>query len=185
MADMRHDQPYQHLWPAGARTPLLGFAAYSGTGKTTLLRQVIPQLREADVRVGLIKHSHHGFDVDKPGKDSYELRHAGAGQVLITSSRRWALMTEREQEQDPVLEDQLAVLHQDELDLILVEGFKRSRFPKIELYRAELGKPLLHPEDAAVIAVASDAPLDTELPQLDLNDPAAVTRFILEQVLGR
>lgn len=164
-----------------ARIPLLGFAAFSGTGKTTLLVQLIPLLRDAGIRIGMIKHAHHKFDVDKPGKDSYELRKAGASQMLITSSMRWALMTEKESEQDPLLAEMIAKLDQDLLDIILVEGFKHEYFPKIELRRKELDKPLLHPQDDSIIALATDetpAP-QPAIPLLDINNPQQIADFII------
>ena len=163
-----------------ARCPVLGFAAYSGTGKTTLLVQLLPRLRAAGLRVGMIKHAHHKFDVDVPGKDSYELRKAGASQMLVTSSRRWALMTDLDEEREPVLQEMLDRLDQGGLDLVLVEGFKHEAFPKIELHRLAMGSPLLYPQDASVIAVATDAPLPepTRLPLLDLNDVAGIAAFV-------
>lgn len=166
-----------------ARVPLIGFAAASGTGKTTLLCQLIPLLKARGLRVGLVKHSHHRFDVDQPGKDSYELRQAGANPVMLSSALRRAVMTERPQAQDPSLAEELAYFDQDAVDLILVEGFKREPFPKIELCRPALGQPLRFPEDDAIIAVASDGPLPlpTRLPLLDLNNPQAIADFILER----
>jgi molybdopterin-guanine dinucleotide biosynthesis protein MobB len=165
-----------------AQIPLLGFAAFSGTGKTTLLVQLIPLLRKQGIRIGMIKHAHHNFDVDKPGKDSYELRKAGASQMLITSSMRWALMTEKETEQDPLLSEMISKLDQEQLDIILVEGFKHEYFPKIELYRQELGKPLLLPEDNSIIALATDATINTEVnvPLLDINNPQQIADFIIK-----
>jgi molybdopterin-guanine dinucleotide biosynthesis protein B len=163
-----------------ARCPVLGFAAFSGTGKTTLLVQLLPRLRAAGLRIGMIKHAHHRFDVDVPGKDSYELRKAGASQMLVTSSRRWALMTDLDEERDPVLQEMLEHLDQANLDLVLVEGFKHEAFPKIELHRPTTGSPLLYPQDSNVIAVATDSPLPepTGLPLLDLNDVAGIAAFV-------
>jgi len=162
--------------------PLLGFAAYSGTGKTTLLEQLIPLLRQQGLRIALIKHAHHAFDIDKPGKDSYRLREAGAGQVLIASSQRSALITENETPQEPRLDDLLSRLDTRQVDLVLVEGFRHVRFAKIELHRRELGKPWLHTEDDSIIAIASDQPVDTnsKLPQLDLNRPGDIISFIMK-----
>jgi len=161
--------------------PVIGFAAYSGTGKTTLLRCLIPVLRAAGVRVGVVKHAHHDFDIDVPGKDSYELRKAGAGEVLVASGRRWALMVETEDRGDPDLGSLLARLDCASLDLVLVEGFKHEAIPKIELCRPSLGRPLLFPDDPHIIAVASDAPLarSIDLPMLDLNDATSVSDFLL------
>jgi len=161
--------------------PVLGFAAFSGTGKTTLLEKLIPQLTDRGIRIGLVKHAHHAFDIDQPGKDSYRLRKAGAQQVLIASSQRQALMTENTTPQEPRLDELLARLDLDNIDLVLVEGFKHVAFPKIELHRKVLGKTLLHPEDADIIAVASDHLTDCgDLPALDINDTAAIAAFIIE-----
>lgn len=169
-----------------ARVPVLGIAAFSGTGKTTLLTQVIPLLREAGLMVGLIKHSHHAFEIDQPGKDSHRLRLAGANPVMLSSLRRRAIMTEHEPPREPSLDEELTHLPQSGLDLILVEGFKRERFPKIELHRPALGHPLLFPEDDSIVAVATDAPLPVtpRIPVLDLNDPSAVATFIRQDFLS-
>ena len=160
--------------------PVLGFAAFSGTGKTTLLKQLIPSLADRGIRVGVIKHAHHNFDIDQPGKDSYELRKAGARQMLVASSRRWALMTEADNGTEPRLDDLIGRLDLDNIDLVLVEGFKHVPFSRIDLHRPALGHPLLYPDDNSVIAVATDTPVDTgSLPWLDINDAAAVTEFVL------
>lgn len=168
-----------------AHVPILGFAAFSGTGKTTLLKKLLPILRDRGVRVGMVKHAHHSFDVDRPGKDSFELRKAGAAQMLIASRSRWALMVERRLEKDPVLDEVLLELDPAALDLILVEGFKQEQFPKIELRRANLKRPLLYPNDSNIIAIATDAPaaLDTKLPVLDLNRPEMIADFVIDKVL--
>ena len=161
--------------------PLLGFAAYSGTGKTELLVQLIPILVGQGLRIGMIKHAHHAFDVDQPGKDSYRLRKAGAAEMLISSGRRWALMHElSEKEEEMTLARLLLKLDSASLDLILVEGFKRESFPKIELCRPELGHPYLYPEDPDILALATDAPPPPKLtlPHLSLNDPPAIAAFI-------
>ena len=166
--------------------PLLGFCAYSGTGKTTLLTRLLPLLKEQGLSVAVIKHAHHRFDIDHPGKDSYELRQAGADQMLVASRRRIALVKENsEQDREPALEDALTMLTTDGLDLVLVEGFKLAPIPKIELHRPALGKPLLYPNDPRIIAIASDAPLASEPPivQLDLNAPGAIVGFILNRIL--
>lgn len=162
--------------------PLLGFAAWSGTGKTTLLVQLIPLLRARGLRIAMIKHAHHAFDVDKPGKDSFELRKAGAAQMLIASRHRFALMVDAEEPQEPDLRTLVEHLDPARSDLILVEGFKSECFPKIELYRPSLSQPPLHPDDPDIIAVATDAPgsLNTPLPILDLNNPEAIAEFILD-----
>jgi molybdopterin-guanine dinucleotide biosynthesis protein B len=168
-----------------ARVPLLGFAAFSGTGKTTLLTRLIPLLDGAGLRIGLIKHSHHAFEIDYPGKDSYELRKAGASPVMLSSSHRRAIMTEHREIREPSLDEELRHFDQTVVDFILVEGFKRERFPKIELHRPALGRPLLFPEDDSIIAIAADAPLPVEpaIPRLDLNDPVQIARFILQDFL--
>ncbi|HXX82869.1 MAG TPA: molybdopterin-guanine dinucleotide biosynthesis protein B [Casimicrobiaceae bacterium] len=163
------------------RAPVIGFAAISGTGKTTLLLSLIPLLTARGLRVGLIKRAHHSFDTDKPGKDSYELRKAGASQVLVGSDRRWALVVENEQPSEPDPFDLLGKLHTDALDLILIEGFKASPLPKIELHRPVLGHPLLAATDPYIIAVATDEPhrVHVHVPLLDLNDPADIAEFIV------
>ncbi len=162
--------------------PILGFAAYSGTGKTTLLEALLPKLTEAGLRIGMLKHAHHNFDVDKPGKDSYRLRKAGASQMLIASRNRFALMTETP-EAEAEFEYLLTRFDEDKLDVVLVEGCKNIAFPKIELHREEVGKPWLYPHDENIIAIASDtAELDTELPQMNINDLDAIAQFVLQYV---
>jgi len=161
--------------------PLLGFVAFSGTGKTTLLKQLIPLLKARGLRPALIKHTHHSFDIDTPGKDSYELRQAGAEQVMVASRHRWALMVETPQQtDDPRLEILLPHLNTEALDLVLVEGFKHAAIAKIELHRPVLNHPLLFTEDPNIIAIASDEALTrkTHLPVLDLNNPEAIADFI-------
>lgn len=169
-----------------ARIPMLGFAAASGTGKTTLLTQLIPLLKQQGLRVGLIKHSHHNFQIDQPGKDSFRLREAGASPVMLVSTHGRAIIADITPEQEPRLDDQLKHLDQSELDLILVEGFKAEPFPKIELHRSMLNKPLLYPNDPGIIAVASDCELEPPayLTRLDLNRPEMIAAFILNQFLG-
>lgn len=169
-----------------ALVPVLGFAACSGTGKTTLLIRLIPRLRARGLRVGLIKHSHHAFEIDYPGKDSHELRMAGANPVMLSSSHRRALIKEHVNPIEPVLEDELTHFDQSGLDLILVEGFRTTRFPKIELHRTALGKPLLLPGDECIIAVASDADPDiaVPVPWLDLNNPDQIATFIVHDFLS-
>ncbi|EGQ8961253.1 bifunctional molybdopterin-guanine dinucleotide biosynthesis adaptor protein MobB/molybdopterin molybdotransferase MoeA [Vibrio parahaemolyticus] len=162
--------------------PILGFAAYSGTGKTTLLESLLPKLTEAGLRIGMLKHAHHNFDVDKPGKDSYRLRKAGASQMLIASRNRFALMTETP-EAEAEFEYLLTRFDEDKLDVVLVEGCKNIAFPKIELHREEVGKPWLYPHDDNIIAIASDsAELDSELPQMNINDLDAIAQFVLQYV---
>lgn len=170
-----------------AHIPLVGFAAFSGTGKTTLLTLTIPILKRHGLRIGLIKHSHHNFQIDQPGKDSFRLRAAGASPVMLVSTHRRAIITEIMPEQEPRLDDQLKLFDQSELDLILVEGFKAEQFPKIELHRPSLDKPLLYPSDPSIIAIATDCPLATPvyLTQLDINQPEMIAAFILKQFMGR
>ncbi len=156
---------------------IFGFAGWSGSGKTTLIEKLIPRFVGAGLRVSLIKHAHHTFDVDHPGKDSYRHRHAGAAEVLVTSSRRWVLMHELRGAHEPPFEQQIR--HLSPCDLLLVEGFKHAPIPKLEVWRAEPGEPLLHPNDPHIVAVATDTKIDTRLPLLDLNDDAGVARFIL------
>lgn len=169
-----------------AQVPILGFAAFSGTGKTTLLRKLIPVLTGRGLRLGLIKHAHHAFEIDYPGKDSYELRKAGASRVMLSSSHRRACITEHPDPFEPTLAGELAFFDQTGLDLILVEGFKRERFPKIELHRPGLGKPLLFPGDDAIIAIATDAEpaVAPPIPRLDLNDCEAIAAFVLGDFLS-
>jgi len=165
--------------------PLLGFVAYSGTGKTTLLKKVIPLLKEKGVRIGMIKHAHHDFDIDKPGKDSYELRKAGAEQMLIASSQRWAMMVETPDQDEAQLDTLLKKLDSNNLDLILVEGFKHASYPKIECFRPSQGHDLMCSSDDSIIAVATDvATIDeVSIPQLDLNNPEVIATFILNKYL--
>ncbi|MGD8351024.1 MAG: molybdenum cofactor guanylyltransferase MobA [Gammaproteobacteria bacterium] len=163
--------------------PILGFSAWSGTGKTTLLRQLIPALGDHGLRVSVIKHAHHHFDLDVPGKDSFELRKAGAVQTVICTSTRMALITEFDSPADePDLEQIINRLDTGRVDLVLVEGYKNIEFPKIELHRAEIGKPCRYPEDASVIALACDTapPGEIAIPVLDINDVEAIARFICE-----
>jgi len=159
---------------------VFGFAGYSGSGKTTLIEQLIPRFVMRGLRVSLIKHAHHLFDIDRPGKDSYRHREAGAGEVLITSSQRWVLMHELRDESEPTLEDQLARF--GPCDLVLVEGYKHADIPKIEVYRPVHGRPMLSPQDPNIVAVATDAAIDSQLPRLDINDPDAIAQFILDHL---
>ncbi len=162
-------------------TPVVGFAAFSGTGKTTLLCRLIPLLRDRGLRLGLVKHSHHNFEIDRPGKDSHQLRQAGASQVLVASRRRLALIHQHPAASRLTLADFLQRLDASELDLLLVEGYKYFPIPKIELHRPGLGHPLLAAADPDIIAVASDASLvlPVPLPLLDLNDSVAIADFIV------
>ncbi|ENM5880476.1 bifunctional molybdopterin-guanine dinucleotide biosynthesis adaptor protein MobB/molybdopterin molybdotransferase MoeA [Vibrio metoecus] len=167
--------------PQRPNLPLLGFAAYSGTGKTTLLEALLPKLTAAGLRIGLLKHAHHDFDVDKPGKDSYRLRKAGASQMLIASRNRHALMTETP-DAEAEFDYLLTRFDAEKLDVILVEGCKNIAFPKIELHRAEVGKPWLYPHDENIIAIAADETVETALPQMNINDLDAIADFVLDYV---
>ena len=162
---------------------ILGIAGYSGSGKTTLIEKVVPLLVREGMRVSLIKHAHHQFEVDQPGKDSFRHRQAGCTQVLVSSSRRWALMHELRGEAEPGLEALLR--HVSPCDLVLVEGYKADPIPRIEVHRSGGERPLLYPQDPHVIAIATDEALDTKLPQFGLDDAPAVARFILDFVAGR
>ena len=159
---------------------VLGFAGWSGSGKTTLIEKLIPRFTKRGLKVSLIKHAHHTFDVDQPGKDSYRHRHAGASEVLVTSSRRWVLMHELRGAHEPSFEEQ--VKHFSPCDLLIVEGFKHAPIPKLEVWRAETGEGLLHPQDPHIVAVASDVKVDTKLPLLDLNDDAGIAEFIAKHL---
>jgi len=157
---------------------VLGIAGYSGSGKTTLIEKLVPRLVKAGLRVSLVKHAHHDFDVDYPGKDSWRHRQAGCAQVLVSSSRRWALMNELGGAPEPGLPEQLR--HLSACDLVLVEGFKRDAIARIEVHRKAGGQPLLYPDDPHVIAVATDERLDTSLPQLPLDDADGIARFVVD-----
>jgi molybdopterin-guanine dinucleotide biosynthesis protein B len=159
---------------------ILGIAGYSGSGKTTLIEKVVPVLVREGLRVALVKHAHHEFDVDQPGKDSYRHRHAGCSEVLVSSSKRWALMHELRGAAEPPLQEQLK--HLSPCDLVIVEGYKAEPIAKIEVHRRAGHTPLLYPEDPHVVAVVTDEPLDTKLPQLDLDDPEDVARFIIKHL---
>ena len=159
---------------------IIAIAGYSGSGKTTLLEKLIPQLVMEGVRVSLVKHAHHEFDIDHPGKDSYRHRMAGATEVLVSSSRRWALMHELRGEAEPTLDEQLK--HLSPCDLVIVEGWKFHPIPKIEVHRKLAGKPLLFPDDPHVVAVATDEHLATDLPQFGLEDAEGVAQFIVRHL---
>lgn len=170
--------------PANASKPILAVVGHSGSGKTSLLEQLIPLLTGSGLRVSLIKHAHQGFDMDKPGKDSHRLRTAGAQQVMIASAQHWALLADTPEQEEPDLEALLAQLDQGSLDLILLEGFKHAELPKIEVYRPDHGRPPLYPDDQHIIAVATDAaePLHG-IETLDLNQPEKIADFISSTIL--
>ena len=155
---------------------VLGIAGWSNAGKTTLLEKVLPLLTGRGLRVSVVKHAHHRFDVDQPGKDSYRMREAGSHEVLISSPLRWALMREHRGADEPMLDELLARL--SPCDLVLVEGFKRWPIPKLEVHRVANGKPPLFPGDRWIAALASDARLDSALPQFALDDVAAIATWI-------
>jgi molybdopterin-guanine dinucleotide biosynthesis adapter protein len=159
---------------------IFGFAGYSGSGKTTLIEQLIPLFTQCGISVSLVKHAHHTFDIDRPGKDSYRHRAAGCTEVLVTSSRRWALIHELRGAAEPALSEH--VKHMSPCDLLLVEGFKREPIPKLEVFRAQVGEPLIHPHDENIVAIASDGRLNTRLPQFDLNVPGPIAEFVLRHV---
>lgn len=161
-------------------TPVLAISAWSGTGKTTLLKKLIPALCDKGIRPGLIKHTHHNMDVDKPGKDSYELRKAGAAQTMVASNQRWALMTETPDEAPLDLAYLVSRMDHSLLDLVLVEGFKHEAVPKILLFRRNAGHESAELTlDEHVIAVASDIGLELPVPVLDLNDVDGIAEFIV------
>ena len=156
---------------------VIGLAGWSGSGKTTLLTKLIPVLIARGHSVSTVKHAHHNFDIDKPGKDSHSHRLAGAREVLVASERRWALMHELRTEPEPKLAELIA--HLGPVDFVIVEGFKRERHPKIEVHRSEVGKPLLYPDDPNIFAIASDAPpKGATLPTANLDDIEAVANFV-------
>lgn len=160
------------------------FAGYSGAGKTTLIERLIPLLKARGLRVSVVKHAHHRFDIDRPGKDSWRHREAGAYEVVIASRQRLALMREFEHEQELTVHELIAELSQD-VDWVLVEGFRASDLPKIEVWRAAAGKEVLYPDDPRIIAIATDdaarLPQATGLPLLDLNDPPGLADWLLAQ----
>ncbi|WP_431283511.1 molybdopterin-guanine dinucleotide biosynthesis protein B [Humitalea sp. 24SJ18S-53] len=160
---------------------LIGLAGWSGAGKTTLLARLIPELGQRGVSVSTLKHAHHAFDVDLPGKDSHTHRQAGARQVLVSSANRWALMTELRGAPEPPLRDLLQRL--DPVDLVIVEGFKRDTHPKIEVFRAANEKPWLCPDDPMIRAIAADTPAPVALPQAGIDDIAAIADLILRHAV--
>ena len=159
---------------------IFGLAGWSGSGKTTLLTAIIPHFVARGLVVSTIKHAHHEFDIDRPGKDSWHHRQAGAHEVMVASSRRWALMHELRGAAEPPLEELTARM--SACDVLLVEGFKFHPHPKLEVHRPSVGKPLLYPEDPDIVAIASDEPLPAPLPLLPLGDPPTVAGFILDRL---
>ena len=165
--------------------PLLAITAFSGTGKTTLLKQLIKIMKARGIRPGLIKHTHHDMEIDTPGKDSFELRKAGADQVMVFNQQRWALITETPQQSEPDLEFLISRMDPSSLDIILLEGFKHEPVPKIALWRGEEKPALAQLLDKHVIAVASDRDVSVECPLLDLNNPQQITDFIAGWLLDQ
>lgn len=167
--------------------PLIGFSAFSGTGKTTLLKQVIPLLKQKGLRIAVIKHAHHHFDLDQPGKDSFELRKAGADKTIICTTTRMAVITEfPTPDAEPSLQEIIDTIDPEQFDFILVEGYKHLPFPKIELHRKSVGKPYLYHEDPDIIAIACDAelPEPTSILVLDINDIEGIAELICERING-
>src|SRR5579875_1145160 len=161
---------------------IIGLAGWSGSGKTTLVTKLIPRLIARGVRVSTLKHAHHGFDLDQPGKDSFMHRAAGATEVIVSSARRFAILHELREE--PEWDLGALVAKMSPVDLVLVEGFKRDAFPKIEIHRAANGKPLLHPDDPHIVAVASDAALpQAKVPVIDLDDIEAIAELVLAKAV--
>ena len=161
---------------------VFGFAGYSGSGKTTLIENVIPVLVERGLRVSLVKHAHHAFDVDQPGKDSYRHRKAGAREVMLTSAKRWVLMHEIGDAPEPELPEQLRRM--SACDIVLVEGFKKQNMPKLEVHRTAHGVPFLYPDDPYVVGIATDERVDTRLPQFALDDYETIAGFVLGNAAG-
>ncbi len=159
---------------------IFGIAGYSGSGKTTLIERLIPLFTGDGLRVSLIKHAHHSFDIDHPGKDSYRHRHAGCSEVLVTSHLRWALMHELRGAREPTLDEMIELIAP--CDLLLIEGYKREPLDKLEVYRSTLGEPLLFRQDPRIIAIAGDQRVDTGLPQFSIDDVSAIAAFIRRQV---
>ena len=159
---------------------IFGFAGWSGSGKTTLIEQVVPRFVRSGLKVSLIKHAHHRFDVDHPGKDSFRHRAAGCSEVLVASEERWALMHEMRGEAEATVEEQIRRM--SPCDLLLIEGYKHYPLPKLEIYRAANGKPLLHPEDEHIVALATDTPVQSLLPQFGLEDYDAIVEFVLDKL---
>ena len=163
---------------------IIGLAGWSGSGKTTLVTKVIPVLVRRGLKVATVKHAHHEFDTDQPGKDSWLHRQAGASEVAIVSSRRWAIVHELSDEAEPPLVDILAKL--SPVDLVIVEGFKRQSHPKLEVFRAAVGKPLLHPDDDCIVAIATDAPLpQAQVPVLSLDDIEGLANVLQAEAMPR
>jgi len=170
--------------PGAAAMRVIGVAGWSGAGKTTLITRVIPVLTRRGLKVATVKHAHREFDIDRPGKDSWRHREAGASEVAVVSPRRWAIVHELRGEGEPPLAEILAKL--GPADLVIVEGFKRLAYPKIEVFRAALGKPLIQPEDDCIVAIAADAPLPQALvPVVMLDDVETIADILQAEALPR
>ena len=162
---------------------IIGLAGWSGSGKTTLITKLIPRLIARGIKVSTLKHAHHGFDLDQPGKDSFFHRAAGATEVIISSAKRWAIL--HELRDDPEWDLRGLVAKMSPVDLVLVEGFKRDAFPKLEIHRAANGKPLIHPEDPHIVAIASDIALpQAKVPVIDLNDIEGIADLLLQRAVA-
>jgi molybdopterin-guanine dinucleotide biosynthesis adapter protein len=175
-------EPAPEPMPKSTPMRIIGLAGWSGAGKTTLISRVIPVLIQRGLKVATVKHAHHEFDIDRPGKDSWLHREAGASEVAIVSSRRWALIHELRGEPEPPLAEILAKL--SPVDLVIVEGFKRHAHPKVEVYRAAAGKPHLYPDDDCIVAIATDTPLpQAQLPVLMLDDVEGIANVLQAEAL--
>lgn len=168
----------------GCSVRVFGFAGWSGSGKTTLIEKIVPQIAARGMKVSLIKHAHHGFDLDRPGKDSYRHREAGCSEVLIMARERWALLHESRGEPEMMLEEALARM--SPCDLVLIEGYKAYSVPKLEVHRVAVGKPLLCPGDENIVGIATDAIASTplagwseNLPRFDIDNTASIAEFVL------
>lgn len=166
--------------------PILGICGHKKSGKTQLIIELLKHFNERGLHIAIIKHEHEHFHIDQPKHDSFHLREAGAQQVLLTSSQRWALMFERDYAQQPSIEAHIADLHTENLDLVMVEGNSGNTFPKLEVHRPKMCKPLLFPNDSLITAVATDSPLilADEMILLDLNDTKIIADFICEEIIA-
>jgi molybdopterin-guanine dinucleotide biosynthesis protein B len=162
---------------------VFGFAGWSGSGKTTLIEQLVPRFTRAGLTVSLVKHAHHSFDVDQPGKDSYRHREAGCREVMVSSAKRWVIQHELRGDPEPPLERQIERM--SPCDLLLVEGYKRYPMPKLEVFREGNGKPLLHPAEPHIVGIAADVPLATRLPRFALDEYDRIADFVLTNALQR
>ena len=168
--------------PAKGPMRIIGLAGWSGSGKTTLIKKLIPSLIARGLKVSTLKHAHHGFDLDQPGKDSFFHRAAGATEVIVSSAKRWAILHELREEPEWDLGE--LVTKMSPVDLVLVEGFKRDKFPKLEIHRAANDKPLIHPDDPHIVAIASDVALpNAKVPVINLNDVETIVDLLLQRAV--